>query len=233
MTDADTGGDNTELRLCFRDLVKLSILSGSWINYAPWQIVDAVAGTLLSMLGCDLVFVILSPTSDEREIQVIRKRGASTPILRGSSGRASPSGCQDVCRAKPRRRLRSTKALFGYSRCRSEFRQAGLWSQDRCCRIFRRRRRGCCCAAPRAGEPLASSDAAPNRTSGVSPPCSAAAASPAGVRSSSTRLRDQSSGPMSCRSCRTEPARDRLIEIVNGSASGSVSLTALAFVAMQ
>jgi hypothetical protein len=61
---------------------------------------------------------------------------------------------------------------------------------------------------------------------------SAAAASRAGVRSSSTRLRDQSSGPM-CRSCRTAPARDRLIEIVNGSASGSVSLTALAFVAMQ
>jgi PAS domain S-box-containing protein len=76
MTDAGThtGGDNTELRRCFRDLVKLSILSGSWINYAPRQIVDAVAGTLLSMLGCDLVFVILSPTSDEREIQVIRKR---------------------------------------------------------------------------------------------------------------------------------------------------------------
>jgi hypothetical protein len=39
--------------------------------------------------------------------------------------------------------------------------------------------------------------------------------------------------PMSCRSCRTAPARDRLIEIVNGSASGSVSLTVLAFVAMQ
>jgi hypothetical protein len=38
---------------------------------------------------------------------------------------------------------------------------------------------------------------------------------------------------MSWRSCRTAPARDRLIEIVNGSAYGSVSLTALAFVAMQ
>ena len=71
-----------------RDLVALSTLPASWINYDPPQIAGAIAEAVLPMLGCELVFVLVAAKSDESEIQVVRTTSAfnsrSTELIRST-----------------------------------------------------------------------------------------------------------------------------------------------------
>ena len=62
-----------------RDLVALSTLPASWINYAPPQIAGAMAEAVLPMLGCELVFVLVAANSDESQIRVMRTASAVDP----------------------------------------------------------------------------------------------------------------------------------------------------------
>ena len=71
--------DTRELRRRMRDLVALSTLPASWINYAPPQIAGAMAEAVLPMLGCELVFVLVAAKSDESQIRVMRTARAVDP----------------------------------------------------------------------------------------------------------------------------------------------------------
>ena len=80
MIDAEPRAAETlELRRRMRDLVALSTLPASWINYAPPQIAGAMAEAVLSMLGCELVFVLVAAKSDESQIRVMRTASAFDP----------------------------------------------------------------------------------------------------------------------------------------------------------
>ena len=80
MIDAEPrAADTPELRRRMRDLVALSTLPASWINYAPPQIAGAMAEAVLPMLGCELVFVLVAAKSDESQIRVMRTASAVDP----------------------------------------------------------------------------------------------------------------------------------------------------------
>ena len=80
MSDAEPpAADTWELRRRMRDLVTLSTLPASWINYAPPQIAGAMAEAVLPMLGCELVFVLVAAKSDESQIRVMRTASAVDP----------------------------------------------------------------------------------------------------------------------------------------------------------
>jgi two-component system, LuxR family, sensor kinase FixL len=80
MIDAEPpAADTRELRGRMRDIVALSTLPASWINYAPPQIAGAMAEAVLPMLGCELVFVLVAAKSDESQIRVMRTASAVDP----------------------------------------------------------------------------------------------------------------------------------------------------------
>ena len=77
MVDAKPrGADARGLRRRMGDLVALSTLPASWINYAPTQIAGAMAEAVLPMLGCELVFVLVAAKSEESQIRVTRTASA-------------------------------------------------------------------------------------------------------------------------------------------------------------
>jgi signal transduction histidine kinase len=70
-----------ELRSCVRDLTALSALPVIWKNSDPRQIADSIAGALLAMVECELVYVSIRGKRGEPGVQVARSIERTHPTL--------------------------------------------------------------------------------------------------------------------------------------------------------
>jgi PAS domain S-box-containing protein len=84
--------DTADLRRCIRDLIALSTLPVVWKNCDPRQIADSVAGALLSMVECELVYISIRSTREEPAVEVARSLDGANPELRAAVRAALANG---------------------------------------------------------------------------------------------------------------------------------------------
>jgi signal transduction histidine kinase len=80
--------DPEELRRSLRDLVAVSMLPATWMNYDTVQIAESVAEVLVRMLGLEFVYVSLRWGGDHPEVRVARTGGRTAPDRAAAIGSA-------------------------------------------------------------------------------------------------------------------------------------------------